>query len=162
LDDRANDMANSVSVAVGSGVLKYRTAVLVFVVSMCLGALLQGYMVMKALGRGIVASIDFFGAVVAVSAAFTWIMLATVKGLLVSAAHSIAGGVLGVAIAYRFMYNTPVNVSLVLTIVLSWVTSPLIAMALSMLMYAAFRNMLKRANGRLASALIVAFTAFSA
>jgi len=158
----ANDMANSVSVAVGSGTLKYRTAVLVFTVSMCLGSLLQGYMVMKTLGRGIVASIDLFGAVAAVSAAFTWIMLATVKGLPVSTTHSITGGVLGVALAYRLMYNTPVNTSLVFTIVLSWITSPLAAMALSMLMYVAFRNMLKSTNSRLASALIVAFTAFSA
>ena len=36
----ANDMANSVSIAVGSGVLRLRAAVLVFAVSLTAGALL--------------------------------------------------------------------------------------------------------------------------
>lgn len=87
-------MANSTSVVVGSGVLRFRNAFIVFSVSQLLGALLQGYMVMKTLGKGIVPEIDVIGAIAASVAAFIWIMMATMVGAPISTTHSITGGII--------------------------------------------------------------------
>jgi len=66
----ANDMANSISIAVGSNAIRYKYAILVFIFSQLLGAVLQGYMVMKTLGNGVVSNMNIIGAISSVIAAF--------------------------------------------------------------------------------------------
>lgn len=162
----ANDMANSVSIAVGSGVLRLRVAMLLFAVSLTAGALLQGYMVMKTLGRGVVQDIDLACAISSSAAAFTWITTATLLGLPVSTSHSITTAVVGAGLARQVLrgYGS-VNLGILSTIVLSWVTSPLSAMALSAFIYAVAGRYLVEVvtrRDRAARALVVALTAFSA
>ena len=162
----ANDMANSVSIAVGSGVLRLRVATVLFTASLTAGALLQGYMVMKTLGRGVVQDVDLACAVSSSAAAFTWITAATLLGLPVSTSHSITAAVVGAGLARHLLrgYGS-VNVGVLSTIVLSWVTSPLSAMALAALVYAVAGRRLVEAvarRGRTARALVVALAAFSA
>ncbi|MGB9729149.1 MAG: anion permease [Thermoprotei archaeon] len=134
----ANDMANSTSVVIGSGVLKFRTAFILFSVSQLMGALIQGYMVMKTLGKGIVPEIDVIGAIAASLAAFIWIMIATVVGAPISTTHSITGGIIGIGLAYMLfdtMTEITINLLVIRDIILSWVVSPLMAMILAMPLY---------------------------
>jgi len=129
----SNDLANSVAPLVGSNLLTFRKAALIFVISMSFGALAQGYMVMKTLGRGVVSNIDIIGAVSASLAAFIWIMFATYKGLPISTTHSIVGSVIGIGLAYTFLDGKSINLNLdvLIKILLSWITSPISAMVLA-------------------------------
>jgi PiT family inorganic phosphate transporter len=70
-----------------------------------IGAMVQGFMVIKTLGKGIVSEIDVARDISATLAAFTWIMLATVKGVPISIIHSITGGVIGIGIACFYMVS---------------------------------------------------------
>lgn len=87
----ANDMANSTSVVIGSGTLRFRQAFILFLVFQLLGALLQGYMVMKTLGKGVVHNIEIVGAITASISAFSWIIIASLVGAPISTTHSITG-----------------------------------------------------------------------
>lgn len=79
-----NDAANPTSAAVGAGVLSIKRALLFFALFTIAGAGLQGFMVMKTIGKGIIPSIDVAGAVAIVLAASIWIFSATMKGMAIS------------------------------------------------------------------------------
>ncbi|MEM1669958.1 MAG: inorganic phosphate transporter [Candidatus Methanomethylicaceae archaeon] len=68
-----NDAANPTSVAVGSGIISLKKALLLFAIFTITGALLQGHMVMKTIGRGVVSEIDIMGAFLIVLSANIWI-----------------------------------------------------------------------------------------
>lgn len=160
----ANDMANSTSIAVGSGVLKVRTAMLVFAVMLTLGAVLQGFMVMKTLGRGVVENMDLDCAVASSLAAFFWIMTATALGLPISTSHSITSAVVGSALGRLLAGGSgSINIHVLNTIVLSWVISPLAAAALSVPAYFILERAFKRSvSDRASRAVVIALSAFSA
>lgn len=162
----ANDMANSTSIAVGSGALKIRTALLLFSVAETLGALLQGYMVMKTLGRGVVENVDLACAVSSSLAAFAWVTLATLLGLPISTTHSITSAVVGAGLArVTLLGHGKVNLGVFGTIVLSWVVSPLAAMGLAVPTYLLLERFLGRAadvRDRVARILVIALSVFSA
>ncbi len=162
----ANDMANSTSIAVGSGVLKIRKAMLLFSVMLTLGALLQGYMVMKTLGHGVVENVDLACAVSSSLAAFTWVTLATLLGLPISTTHSITSAVVGVGLARAALVGYGrVNLGVFGTIVLSWVVSPLAAMGLAVPVYFLLEKVLGKHSGaqdRVVRLVVIAFSAFSA
>ncbi len=141
----ANDAANPTESAVGCGAVKLRDAVLLFAVFAAIGALLQGYMVMKTIGKGVVTDIDPRGALVASIAAGMWITIATWKGMPVSTTHSTVGAVLGIGLAYSLLEEThsQINWNVVLMVVLSWITSPLSAIILSIALYSLFNKLKK-------------------
>ena len=133
----ANDAANPTNMAVGSGAITLRKAILLFVIFATIGAIVQGYMVMKTIGKGVVPNIDAVGALSASVAAGLWVTLSTWKGLPVSTTHSSVGAVLGIGFAYMVLKHqqTPINWDIVEKVVLSWITSPLLAIVLSMGLY---------------------------
>ncbi|MEM0368148.1 MAG: inorganic phosphate transporter [Desulfurococcaceae archaeon] len=133
----ANDMANVIATLVGGRVTSYRVAVLIFTVSVTLGSLLQGYMVMKTLGKGVVKNLDLYGAVSASLAALTWVLVATKLGLPVSTSQSVTSAVLGSGLAIAFTSGTleGVNINVVKTIITSWMISPVLAMFTAALAY---------------------------
>jgi len=160
----ANDAANPTNCAVGSGVLDLRKALTLFAAFASLGALLQGYMVMKTIGRGVVPSIDLLGTFTVMLAAGLWITLCTYKGLPISTSQSIVGSVIGYGLATRGLGG--VNWGVMWKIVASWVVSPLLAIALTALTYRWLAMPLYRryggGDGRLVTALLVASLCFSA
>lgn len=163
----SNDMANSTSVAVGSGVLKFRTAFILFFISQLIGALLQGYMVMKTLGKGIVPEIDIIGAIAASLSAFIWIMIATMFGSPISTTHSITGGIIGVGLAYILFNATDkiaINLLVIRDIILSWIVSPLTAMILAVPLYYIVKRFYDSASvrGNRFNLFVILFSAFSA
>lgn len=128
-----NDAANPTSPAVGAGVLSIRRALMLFAIFTVIGAGLQGFMVMKTIGKGIVPEIDVFGAISIIIAANIWIFFATLKGMAISTTHSIISGVIGYGIIRFTIFG--INASVLGTIALSWIVSPLCSLALAFFVY---------------------------
>lgn len=137
----ANDAANPVDQAVGAGALTLKRALFLFSSFTIIGALLQGRCVIKTLGAGIVPKIDLVAALIAVVAAGAWVLIATFLGLPISTSQSITGAIMGVGLAYALTgligFNE-INWSVMVRILLSWITSPAIAMSLVVLLYFSF------------------------
>jgi PiT family inorganic phosphate transporter len=145
----ANDAANPTNMAVGSGAMTIRKAVLLFSVFAAVGALLQGYMVIKTIGRGVVSDVTALGALVSSIAAGLWVTTATYKGLPVSTTHSTVGAVLGVGVANILLHGgSRINLSVVYKVMLSWVASPLAAISLSIIFYFLFYRITRYYAGR--------------
>ncbi len=141
----ANDSANPTNAAVGSGALSLRKAMILFSVFAAIGAIVQGYMVMKTIGKGVVKDLDPLAALIASLIAGIWITFSTWKGLPVSTTHSTVGAVIGIGFAYSYFHgHTYINWHVVTMIVASWVVSPLLAILLSMLMYNILRYIAQR------------------
>lgn len=128
-----NDAANPTSPAIGAGIINIRRALSLFAVFTVVGAVLQGHMVMKTIGRGIIPEIDVLGAISIIIAANIWILIATLRGMAISTTHAIISGVIGYGILKFSIYG--INVGVLGTIGLSWITSPLCSLALSYLLY---------------------------
>ncbi len=133
----ANDAANPTDTAVGAGALTLRQAIFLFVIFAILGAMLEGYRVIKTIGKGVVKDLDPVMALAAGLAAGIWVTIATRKGLPVSTTHSAVGAVLGVGLTRQYLMGVQESIdwSVVLKVVLSWITSPLGAMVLSIVLY---------------------------
>ena len=128
-----NDAATPCDTSVGARVISVRKAVLLFAAFTSVGALTQGYMVMKTIGRGIVPAIDLLGVLVTISISFAWIMFCNYFGLEISVTHSIIGAVLGYGIASYGLAG--VDWELVRKVIISWISSPFLAMILAYLFY---------------------------
>jgi PiT family inorganic phosphate transporter len=136
----ANDAANPTNMAVGSGVLDVRRAALIFSLFATIGAILEGYRVSKTIGKGVVPNIDALMALSAGLGAALWVTIATREGLPVSTTQSAVGAVLGIGIAKNLEgYDVPINWKVVYHVILSWITSPLGAIALAGGLYLVFR-----------------------
>lgn len=142
----ANDMANIIGVLVGGRVTSYKIAIIVFISSVVAGAMLQGHMVMKTLGRGIVKTLDIYGAVAASLAAVLWIIIASRLGLPVSTSQSAVSGVIGVGLAYILKtWNWGlVNFDVINRILVSWLASPALAMFLAATIYIGLKKLLEK------------------
>ncbi|MCD6301367.1 MAG: inorganic phosphate transporter [Staphylothermus sp.] len=137
----ANDASNPTNTAVGAGALTIKQALILFSVFAGVGALLQGWMVMKTFGKGVVPDIDIIGALSAAAAAGTWVIIASWKGIPVSTSQSMAGGVLGVGLAYVYLGRMGINEirwNVVYKILLSWVTSPFLSLLLAITLFNIF------------------------
>ena len=129
----ANDAANPTDCAVGSGVLSLRKALLIFCVFVAIGALAQGFMVIKTIGTGVVRNVTLLGSLTVVLSACLWITFCTWKGLPVSTTHSIVGSVLGYGLVVYGLDG--VRWGVFGAIGLSWVTSPLASAGLAFVLY---------------------------
>jgi PiT family inorganic phosphate transporter len=128
-----NDAASPTATAVGARVIGIKQALVLFAIFAAVGALTQGFMVMKTIGMGIVPSIDLLGAIIAVLSTFTWVMICNFYGLEISVTHSIIGSILGYGMAAYGISGIQWN--LLQTVIISWFTSPILAALLAFLMY---------------------------
>lgn len=126
----ANDVANSMSTAVGARAITARQAVLIAAILEFLGAVMFGSHVATTITKGIV-KVEFMndpekvlaGALAALLGSSVWSLLATVWGLPVSTTHSIVGGMAGFGVANAGF--GAINWGKMLSIVISWVLSPI-------------------------------------
>ena len=126
----ANDVANNVGPAVGSGALTMTGAILLAVVFESAGAIIAGGEVVGTIKKGIInpeliADTDTFVwlMISALLAGAVWLNVATALGAPVSTTHSIVGGVLGAGIAAGGFAIA--DWSKMGAIAASWVISPL-------------------------------------
>jgi len=129
-----NDAAEPTDCAVGAGVISIRKAVILFAIFATVGALTQGFMVMKTIGKGIVPEITIAGAFASVLAAVLWVnFIASRLGIDVSVTHSITGAVVGYGLA-AYGWEM-INRGIFFIIILSWLSSPLASLFLAYVLY---------------------------
>jgi PiT family inorganic phosphate transporter len=110
-----------------------------------------------------VPAIDLLGVLVTVSVAFAWVMFCNFYGLEISVTHSIIGSVLGYGIAAYGLER--VNWSIMTNIVVSWITSPILAMLMAYLVYKLVARMVSEKNSlasRIMPTLLIATLCYSA
>lgn len=154
-----NDAANPTSAAVGSGIISLRGALFLFAIFTIFGALLQGHMVMKTIGKGIVCEVDVIGAFLIVLSANIWIFFATMRGMAISTTHSIISAVIGYGLFKYGLHG--INLNVVFTILMSWVASPLCSFLLSVLFLNFFNMIMKLKRGDFVEKIFRAMTVFS-
>ena len=141
----ANDVANNVGPAVGSGALTMLGAIAVAAVFEAGGALVAGGDVVSTIKKGIIdpalivdPDVFIWLMMAALLAAAIWLNVATYVGAPVSTTHSIVGGVLGAGIAAAGWEIA--NWGTLGKIAASWVISPLLGGVIA----AGFLFMIKR------------------
>ena len=127
----ANDVANNVGPAVGSGALSLMGAIVIAAVFEAAGALIAGADVVGTIRKGIIdpsmianTQVFIWIMLAALLAGAIWLNLATAMGAPVSTTHSIVGGVMGAGIAAAGFGM--VNWGTMGKIAASWVISPVL------------------------------------
>ncbi len=128
----ANDVANNVGPAVGSGAITITGAIIIASIFEAAGALIAGGDVVKTIKKGIIDPTAFSGdpmifvyaMAAALLAAALWLTLATALKAPVSTTHSIVGGVMGAGIAAGGF--AVVSWATMGKIAMSWVISPVL------------------------------------
>ena len=150
----ANDVANAMGTSVGSGALTFKQAVIVAAIFEFAGAVLVGGHVTDTVRKGIVPPETFmemdvqilfvYGMVCAALASAIWLHLATYLGWPVSTTHSIVGAVAG----FGFLIGgvSAVKWSLLGTIALSWIISPLCGGFLGYIVYVLIRKKIRHST----------------
>jgi len=143
----ANDGANSMGTAVGSGVRTVREAVILVSVFGFLGAVLLGHRVIATIGKGIVP-LDTLPpseavpiAVAAMLAAGAWLTLATYLGMPVSTTHSAVGAVAGAGLVAG---GVPIYWDRFLEVVIAWLATPPGAAVTGYVVYRILNGILER------------------
>lgn len=157
----ANDVANNMGPAVGSGAMTMGWAIIVAAVFEALGAIVAGGDVVGTIKGGIIDPANIadptrFAWVMfaALLAGALWLNLATALGAPVSTTHSIIGAVMGAGIAAGGW--DMVNWSTIGAIVASWVISPLSgALIAAVFLYAIKRSVTYRTEKTEAAARVV-------
>ncbi len=133
----ANDVANNVGPAVGSGALTITGAVIIASIFEASGSLIAGADVVGTIKKGIVAPTAFgndpmifvYAMSAALLAAALWLNLATWLKAPVSTTHSIVGGVLGAGVAAGGI--AIISWGTMGKIVASWIISPVLGGAIA-------------------------------
>lgn len=123
----ANDAATPCDTAVGARVVSPRQAVILFSIFSAIGAMSQGHMNIKTISRGIIPRIDPLGAITVTITAGLWSTLCTWRGLEISNTYTVVGSVIGYALVVYGSFESGV----LLQILISWVISPVSAIAMS-------------------------------
>jgi len=135
----ANDAANIFGSAVGSRMVRFRTAAIVASFFVVLGAVVQG--------QGASDTLSDLGRVNALAGAFTvslcaafTVYLMTRRGLPVSTGQAVVGGIVG----WSLFTGNSADYRVLLQIVGSWISGPLLGMAFSAMLFVFFRWWLRK------------------
>lgn len=135
----ANDAANIFGTAVGSKMIRFRTAALTAGIFVIIGATLQG--------EGTTATLSNLGSVDALAGAFTVALSAAIVIFLMTRALlpvSTTQAIVGAIIGWNFFTGHRTDIDLLLTIVSTWVISPVLGAVFSAFFYLLLRALLKR------------------
>ncbi|KPJ89716.1 MAG: phosphate permease [Spirochaetes bacterium DG_61] len=124
----ANDAANVFGTGVSSGVVRYRTAVVLSAIFVLLGAYLEGSKGIHTYGK--LADFDIATAFIATLSAAITINVLTVLALPVSTSQAIVGSILAAG-----LLGGGLNTMILLKVLLSWVLNPVVAALVSYILY---------------------------
>lgn len=137
----ANDVANAMGTSVGSKAISIKQAIFIAMVFEFAGAYLAGGEVTATIRNGIIDTAVFvddpdllvFGMMSSLLAAAIWLLIASIFGWPVSTTHSIVGALVGfaaVGVSLDAVYWSKMG-----TIVVSWISSPLLAGSISFILF---------------------------
>jgi len=142
----ANDVANAMGTSVGSGAITVRKAIIIAAVFEFTGAFVAGGHVTSTIRKGIIdaafvpsADILVFGMLSALLASGMWLMVASYFGWPVSTSHTIVGSLVGFGLVGLGV--EAVAWMKVLSIVASWVISPLLGAVIAYLLTQSVRRL---------------------
>lgn len=142
----ANDAANIFGTAVGTRMIRFRTAAIIASVFVTIGAVYGG--------AGVTDTVGALGAVNALAGSFTVALTAglTVSwmsrtGLPVSTSQAIIGAIIG----WNFFTGSPTDHGTLVRIVSAWVVSPVLAGAFAVVLYLGARRWLRHSRIHLVS-----------
>ncbi len=137
----ANDTANIFGTAVGTRMIRFRTAAIVTAVFVVLGAVISGAGATHTLGK--------LGAVNAIAGSFTVALAAAVTvawmtklKLPVSTSQAIVGAIIG----WNFFTGSPTDINTLIKIVTTWVLCPLLAAVFAFAIYKIIMAVLPRSR----------------
>ncbi|MDR1783540.1 MAG: inorganic phosphate transporter [Dysgonamonadaceae bacterium] len=137
----ANDAANLFGTAVGSRMVRFRTAALIASVFVILGAVMQG--------SGTTQTLTELGAVDAIGGAFTVALCSAIVVTLfvrykipVSTSQAIVGAIAG----WCFFTSAPLNYGVLLKILSAWILSPLFGCIIAAMLYLFVRQYVRSAK----------------
>ncbi len=137
----ANDGANIFGTAVGTKMIKFRTAAIISSVFVILGAVIAGSGASQTLNK--LGSIDAIpGAFMAALAAALTIYLMVKAHISVSTSQAIVGAIIG----WNMYSDRPTDVSLVTTIASTWVFCPILSALFAVVLYHTTKLLLKMHN----------------
>jgi PiT family inorganic phosphate transporter len=161
----ANDAANVFGTAVGSKMIRFRTAALICSVFVILGAVVSGAGASETLGElGEVNAIA--GAFIVAGAAGLSVFWMSKLKLPVSTSHAIVGAIIG----WNIYTGSTTNPQTLVKITSTWILCPVLAAGFAMMLYLLFRQFFNRARihllkldlyTRLGLIVVGAFGAFS-
>jgi PiT family inorganic phosphate transporter len=148
----ANDVANAMGTSTGSGAITLKQAIVIAAIFEFLGAFVAGGSVTSTIRKGIIdpASLEgspeilVFGMLAALVAAAVWLSIASWRGWPVSTSHTIIGGLVGFGVAAIGFHA--VQWGQILTIVASWVISPLLGGLLGYLLMMSIQVLILRTH----------------
>ena len=165
----ANDVANAMGTSVGSGAVTIWQAVFIAGIFEFLGAWLAGGEVTQTISKGLIHPEVFAadphvlatGMLSALLGAATFLIFASVRGLPVSTGQSIIGAIIGFALIA--VGADPINWSEIISIVVSWIVSPILAGIIAFLLFESIRALiLNHKNPALGAKRYVPFYVFLA
>jgi phosphate/sulfate permease/DNA-binding CsgD family transcriptional regulator len=137
----ANDAANIFGTAVGSRMIKFRTAAIIASIFVLLGAVLQG--------SGTTKTLSQLGSVDAIGGAFTValcsgivVMIMTKYKLPVSTGQAIVGAIIG----WCYFTSSQVDYTVLGKIISSWIFGPVLGAIFSALLYLLVRKLIRSSN----------------
>ncbi|MBD87227.1 MAG: phosphate permease [Rhodospirillaceae bacterium] len=154
----ANDVANAMGPAVGSGAITMTGALVIAGVFELAGAIIAGGEVTSTVRSNIV-SVDAFvdqpgqlalGMLAALLSAGIWLLIASAWGWPISTTHSIVGSIIGFALVAAGA--SAVNWGKVTEIAASWVISPLIGGAIAFALQLSIRHLILKTSQPVAAA----------
>lgn len=140
----ANDTANIFGTAVGTRMIKFRTAAILTSVFVILGAVISGAGATNTLGELGAVNAIAGSFTVALSAAVTVAWMTKLK-LPVSTSQAIVGGIIG----WNFFTGSPTDIDTLVKIVSTWVICPILAAVFAFGMYKATMAVLSRSRAHL-------------
>ncbi len=127
----ANNVANVTGIYIETGLLNITEALIIGSISICIGAVTYSRNVMMTVGEKLV-KLDAFSAFIAVLSMSIVLNIYAVIGVPVSSSQGIVGAVLGIGFVKGVK---TINLRTLINIVVGWITTPLIAMVVSIAMY---------------------------
>lgn len=137
----ANDAANIFGTAVGTGMVRFRTAALVASVFVILGAVISGAGASHTLGKlGAINALP--GAFMAALAAAITVYWMTKRGLPVSTSQAIVGAIVG----WNIFSGKPTDSETLRKILLTWVACPILAGFIAVPLYILVKKIILKAK----------------
>ena len=134
----ANDAANVFGTAVGTRMVRFKTAAIVCSLFIILGAVISGSGTTETLGKlGAINALP--GAFAACVAAGISVYIMTKFGLPVSTTQAIVGAIVG----WNLYTGSSTNIKVLLTILSTWILCPIITALIAMLFFIMMKKLLK-------------------